>query len=47
MLLSYMLIYFCLFINVIHKCVELVIKHQFFNNKMESIFHNITLSNHD
>ena len=39
-------LYFCLFINVVHKCVELVIKHQFFNNKMVSTFHNIHVSNY-
>ena len=31
-------------INVFHKLLELVIKHQFFNNKMVSILHNITIS---
>ena len=42
---SCMLIYFCLFINVFHVCIELMIKHRFFKNKMVSIFHNIIISN--
>ena len=33
-----------LFINVVHKCFELVIKHQFLKIKMVSIFHNIIIN---
>ena len=34
----------CLYTCVVHKCNELVIKHQFFKNNMVSIFHNMIIT---